>query len=80
MTHLLACGSELGSVLVLTLTSARPALWSVCSVYPTMAVITCAVDEVKAARLVPGVERLEQRWMIAHPDKPPAGEDCRTEV
>ena len=48
------------------MTAARPALWSVHSVYPFLPLITAAIDEVKEGRLVPGVEQLDQRFLAHH--------------
>lgn len=62
MTHLLACGSDLSYIALLTISSARSALWSVASVYPTLSLLTAAVDEVRHGQLIPGIHNLEQRW------------------
>ena len=67
MTHLLACGCDVGCVVVLTLTAARPALWSTFSVYPTLTLITAAIDEVRGGRLVPGLLQLDERFISSTP-------------
>ena len=61
LTHLQGCGCELTALTVCCITAARPALWSVMSVYPALALITVAVDEVRHGQLVPGVRQLEAR-------------------
>ena len=61
LTHLQGCGCELSALLVCCVTAARPALWSVMTVYPTLAMVTAAVDEVRHNVSVPGVRELESR-------------------
>ena len=65
LTHLQGCGCELSALLVCCITVARPALWSVMSVYPTLALMAAAVDEVRHGQLVPGVRSLEARSVKA---------------
>ena len=61
LTHLQGCGCELSALTVCCITAARPALWSVMSVYPTLALISTAVDEVRHGQLVPGIRALDSR-------------------
>ena len=62
LTHLQGCGCELSALTVCCITAARPALWSVMAVYPTLTLITTAVDEVRHGQLVPGVKAEGRTW------------------
>ena len=77
LTHLQGCGCELAALTVCCLTAARPALWSVMSVYPTLALLTTAIDEVRHGQLVPGIKLLESRSAMYHTSakKQPESED-----
>lgn len=64
LTHLQGCGCELAALTVCCITAARPALWSVMSVYPTLALISTAIDEVRHGQLIPGIRQLDSRSAV----------------